>query len=709
MYRIGIDVGGTFTDFTMIDEAAGAVQFHKVPSTPHDPSEAIERGIAELLREHGVAPAEVAHVGHGTTVATNLIIERKGAAVGLITTQGFRDILEIGRQTRPHLFDYSVTKPPVLVPRAHRIEVPERLDAQGQVVTPLDEAAVRRAAQALRAAGLEAVTICFLHAYRNPAHEQRARTIVEEVMPGAYISLSSEVLPEFREYERLSTTVLNAAVGPRMARYLDRFMARVAELGIAQRPYTIHSNGGLMSAAAVRQYPVRTCLSGPAAGVVGAAAVGRAIGRPDLVTFDVGGTSTDVSLISAGRPLFTSNRHVAGYPVKTPMVDIHVIGAGGGSIAWRDDAGSLKVGPHSAGAVPGPVGYARGGTEPTITDAQITLQRLNPVALLKGRMPVDLAGARRVIAEQVAAPLGIPLEDAAEGIIRIANANMSRAIRAVSTERGYDLSRFALYAYGGAGPLHAVEVAEECGIPKVIVPQEPGTMCARGILLTDISFDFVRSEISLADGDGWEGVVSAFAQLRGEAQAWLEAEHVAPASQRLHYAIDARYDGQNFEVQVPMEAIDGDQLAPFLAAFEAEHAREYGYQVPGRAVQIINCRVQAVGNVIKAPLAQARAGGTLAQSLTGERKVYHGRAHGWRLSPVYDRDRLCAGLRIDGPAVIEEMSSTTVLGPTHHAEVDAYGNLIVTVADGQRESHRTSQPGQGIKASQAIQESEHVH
>ncbi|MCY1334328.1 Acetophenone carboxylase gamma subunit [compost metagenome] len=680
MYRIGIDVGGTFTDFTMIDETTGAVHFHKVPSTPHDPSEAIDRGIAELLSQHGIAASEVAHIGHGTTVATNLIIERKGAKVGLITTQGFRDILEIGRQTRPHLFDYSVAKPPVLVPRVHRIEVPERLDAQGQVITPLDEAAVRRAAEAFRDAGLEAVTIGFLHAYSNPGHEQRARAIVQEVMPGAYISLSSEVLPEFREYERLSTTVLNAAVGPRMARYLDRFLERVQALGVSHEPYTIHSNGGLMSAGAVRQFPVRTCLSGPAAGVVGAAAVGRAIGRPDLVTFDVGGTSTDVSLISGGRPLFTSNRQVAGYPVKTPMVDIHVIGAGGGSIAWRDDAGSLKVGPHSAGAVPGPVGYARGGTEATITDAEIALQRLNPVALLKGRMPVDLEGARRAIAEQVAAPLGITLEEAAEGIIRIANANMSRAIRAVSTERGYDLTRFALYAYGGAGPLHAVEVAQECGIPVVVVPQEPGTMCARGILLTDISFDFVRSEISIAEPAAWHGVVDAFAQLRAEALAWLDAEHVEPSRQRVCLAIDARYDGQNFEVQVPLDAVDADSLDTFLAGFDTAHTREYGYRVPGRAVQVINCRVQAVGQVIKAPLAPARTGGSLAQARTGERNVYHGRAQGWQATPVYERDRLCAGHRIDGPAVIEEMSSTTVLGPQHHAEVDTYGNLLVMLA-----------------------------
>lgn len=679
MYRIGIDVGGTFTDFTMIDELAGQVKFHKVPSTPHDPSEAIERGMAEMLDTHGIQAAQVSHVGHGTTVATNLIIERKGAQVGLITTRGFRDILEIGRQTRPHLFDYAVTKPPALVPRRLRLEVNERMSAHGEVLVALDEAGVREAALALREAGLSAVAICFLHAYANPAHEERAKAIVREVLPDAYISISSEVLPEFREYERLSTTVLNAAVGPRMARYLDRFLERVADLGVQQSPYTIHSNGGLMSATSVRQFPVRTCLSGPAAGVVGAAAVGRAIGHPNLVTFDVGGTSTDVSLIAEGRPLFTSNRHVAGYPVKTPMVDIHVIGAGGGSIAWMDDAGSLKVGPHSAGAVPGPVAYMRGGTQPTITDAEIALQRLNPRALLKGRMPVDAEAARRIIEQSVAAPLGLGLEDAAEGIIRIANANMSRAIRAVSTERGYDLSNFALYAYGGAGPLHAVEVAQECGIPTVIVPQEPGTMCARGILLTDISFDFVRSLIVPAKAAGWAQAQEALQQLRAEAEAWLDAEHVEPSMRRHACAIDARYDGQNFEVRVMLDDSGVPTLERFIELFDEAHAREYGYQVPGRVIQIINVRLQAIGQVVKAPLSPARQDGSVQGARIGQRRIYHGKAHGWHESAVYDRDLLPAGALIDGPAVIEEMSSTTVLGPEHQARVDAFGTLIITL------------------------------
>jgi len=528
-----------------------------------------------------------------------------------------------------------------------------------------------------KAGGIETVAICFLHSYRNPAHEQAAKAIVREVLPNAYLSVSSEVLPEFREFERLSTTVVNAAVGPRMLRYLDGFLERVKALGIGVEPVTVHSNGGLMSIGTVRAFPVRTCLSGPAAGVVGAAEIGRAAGFVNLVTFDVGGTSTDVSLIHDGKPLFSSNAEVAGYPVKTPMIDIHVIGAGGGSVAWMDDAGSLKVGPHSAGAVPGPVGYARGGTEPTITDAELTLQRLNPVALLNGRMKVDVEAARRVITERVATPLGLSVEDASEGIIRIANANMSRAIRSVSTERGYDLAEFALFAYGGAGPLHAVEVAEECGIPVVIVPQEPGTLCARGILLSDVSFDFVRSEIALLDAQSWRRVVATVAGLQREADAWLARERVEPGKRSFRCFIEARYEGQNFEVVVPMDEVVDGSLDAFIERFHNEHKREYGYEVRERVIEIVNCRLQGVGRLVKPPHRAPAAAGDTRAARTAERRVYHGKRHGWLGTPVYERTRLGAGALLNGPAVVEEMSSTTVLSPGHTARVDALGNLVI--------------------------------
>jgi len=681
MYRIGIDVGGTFTDFSMIGED-GNVFFHKTPSTPHDPSEAIVQGMAQMLREHGVSPGEVSHIGHGTTVATNLIIERKGADVGLITTAGFRDVLEIGRQVRPHLYDYSVQKPEPVVPREFRLEVDERVDADGHVLQALDEEQVVAAAEFLAAGGIGAVAICFLHSYKNPDHERRARQIVLERMPHAYISLSSDVMPEFREFERLSTTVLNTFIGPRMSSYLDHFLVQVRARGVANEPRTVHSNGGLMSIETVRSHPVRTCLSGPAAGVVGAAIVGSVIGRENLVTFDVGGTSTDVSLVRDGHPVFTSYRNVAGYPVKMPMVDIHVIGAGGGSIAWLDDAGALKVGPQSAGAVPGPVGYGRGGQEPTITDAEIVLGRLNPVALLRGKMPVYAEQAGQAIRVRVAEPLSLSMEDAAEGILRIATANMSRAIRSVSTEKGYDLKNFVLYAYGGAGPLHAVEVAQECGIPVVVVPLEPGTMCARGVLLADVSFDFVKSDIRTASAAEWDGVVESFGGLRVQADAWLDAENVAEDHKTMRLSVDARYEGQNFEIQVPFRPGRAPAHEDFVADFQAIHRREYGYNLIGRKIQIINLRLQAVGKVMKVSLARRETPGRLDEACLGSRQVYIDKARGWVPTRVYDRSLIPSRAMVDGPAIIEEMSSTTLVGMGHKAQADDYGNLIIWLGDG---------------------------
>jgi N-methylhydantoinase A len=677
MYRIGVDVGGTFTDFTVLAERDDRVSFFKVPSTPHDPSEAIQIGLRQIMETLGLDPRQISHVGHGTTVATNMIIERRGVATGLLTTKGFRDALEVGRQVRPSLYDYSVRKPEPLVERANRLEVRERLDSHGEVVEPLDAAQLEGAVARLRANGVASVAICFMHAYRNPAHEQAAEEAVRRLMPEVFVSVSSEVLPEFREYERMSTTVLNAYVGPRMQTYLEQFLARVRDLGIESEPYTIHSNGGLLSARTVARFPVRTCLSGPAAGVVGAAVVGAAVGARDLVTFDVGGTSTDVSLVKDGRPLFTSNRMVAEYPVKSPMIDIHVIGAGGGSIGWIDDAGSLKVGPRSAGAMPGPAAYGRGGTEATLTDANIVLRRLNPTALLRGAMPIEVDKAYAVIESRIARPLGLSVEVAAHGMVRIANANMSRAIRSVSTERGHDLGQFALFAFGGAGALHGAEVAAECGIGTMIVPQEPGTMCARGVLLSPLSFDFVRSEIMPATPERWARVCALFDEMRGRGTEWLASERVAPEKRTFRSVVEARYLGQNHEVVVPLETIAADGLESFLEGFRRAHRQEYGYVIPERPVEIVNCRLQAVGEVPRAPLRAPRGGDTLDGARLETREVFFGESPGWMPTPVYDRDLLPAAARLRGPAIIEEMSSTTLVLPEQTAELDGVGNIVV--------------------------------
>ena len=679
MYRIGVDVGGTFTDFTLLRETTGEVLFYKVSSTPSDPSEAILVGIREMLAGFTVRAEEVSFIGHGTTVATNLIIERKGARTALITTKGFRDVLEIGRQTRPHLYDYQVHNPPLLVPRGLRFDISERLDSAGNEIRPVDLDEVDTIIAALIDADVKAVAICFLHSYINAAHEAVVRDRLRSRLPDLYVTASSDLLPEFREFERLSTTVLNTYAGPRMQTYLDRLAANVASTGATVVPYTVHSNGGLMSIPTVRQFPVRTCLSGPAAGVVGAAIVAKQAGFENVVTFDVGGTSTDVSVIVGGQPQFTSNRNVADYPVKTPMVDIHVIGAGGGSIAAIDDAGALKVGPRSAGAVPGPVAYGRGGDKPTVTDANVVLHRLSPVALLDGKLAVKENDAIKVLQDEVATPLGLGLEDAALGILRITNANMGRAIRSVSTERGHDLAGFALMAFGGAGPLHACDVAAECGIPTVIVPREPGTMCARGILLSDISFDFVRTLIVAGSPSAWRSVEQSIADMRAEGAAWLEGEEVAADRRRFVPIVEARYQGQNFEVPVSVPSEGGMSYDEFLVAFTMGHHAEYGYDIPGRTVEIVNCRIKAVGMVAK-PHDDFQPGeaATFEEAQAGSRTVLFSAQRQRVDTPVYQRSRLPLESRFRGPAIIEEMSSTTVIPPDAAFHVDRSGNIIIS-------------------------------
>ena len=672
MYRIGFDVGGTFTDFTLHDTATGTLRHFKLVSTPADPSEAIAAGLRTLLETLHIAPGQIGFIGHGTTVATNMVIERRGVATGLITTRGFRDVLEIGRQVRPHLYDYTVRTPVPLVPRALRHEVSERIDAAGAVLHPLDESEVAEAADALAAQGVEAIAICFLHSYLNDAHERRATEIVRARLPDVYLSTSSSVLPEFREFERFSTTAINGYIGPRMERYLDRLLGRLAGLGLTVQPYTIHSNGGLMSVDTIREHPVRCCLSGPAAGVVGAAEVAREAGHANLITFDAGGTSTDVSLIEDGLPAFASGRTIADYPVRSPMVDVHVIGAGGGSIAWLDDAGALKVGPRSAGADPGPVAYAKGGAEPTLTDANIVLHRLDPTALLGGAMPVDENTARQAIARRIAAPMGLSVEQAALGIIRIAVANMSRAIRSVSTEKGHDVRAFTLFPYGGAGPLHAAAVAAECGIGRVLVPVEPGTMCARGILLSDVSLDLVRSGIIPANPAGWSRIVQHYATMLARGGAWLDGEHIAAGRRRFEHVIEARYQGQNHEVQVRLAA-DRMQLGDFIAAFAEAHRREYGYDVPGRGIEVVNCRLKAVG-LIDRP-APHFIGATGAPHAKATRQVHFD--EGWIATPVFERAGLAIGTRLSGPAIIDEMSATTLVPPGCVLRVDRSGNLLL--------------------------------
>ena len=675
MYRLGIDVGGTFTDFTLIDADTGEARHYKAPSTPHNPAESIGLGIPEILANAGVDGSVLSFLGHGTTVATNMAIERRGARTGLVTTKGFRDVIEVGRQLRPHLYDYSQIKPEALVPRRRRHEVIERLTFDGTVKKAFCDESARKVAARLSNAGVDAVAVCFLHSYRAPQHEQRMRAILEAELPMAYISLSSDVLPEFREYERMSTTVLNAYLGPAMAVYLGAFFEAVKALAPQIEPYTIHSNGGLMTAATVRDHPVRTCLSGPAAGVVGASETARSAGLAHIITYDVGGTSTDISVVRDAKPAFTSSRHVAGFPVRSPMLDIHVIGAGGGSIAWLDDAGGLKVGPRSAGAVPGPVAYGLGGSEPTLTDANFVLGRLSPKGLLEGAMPIDAAAARAAIEAKVAGPLELSVDAAANGMLEIAVANMSRAIRAVTTERGFDMSDFALFAYGGAGPLHAADLAVECRIPRIIVPDAPGILCARGILLSDIVHDLVRSAIAPAEATSWPRICTLFEEMRAEGEQLLSRDGVAPEDRAYRTFIEARYVGQNHEVRITLDAVGNDNFEAFLSGFADRHSQEYGYDIPDRAVETVNCRVQAIGRVFRPQTHTVDSSQRLEDAIVERRMV--NLSSDWIETGIYRRDGLPVGAAIDGPAIIEEMSATTVILPGQHAAVDALGNIII--------------------------------
>jgi N-methylhydantoinase A len=550
-WRIGVDSGGTFTDVCLFDDATGAVAVWKVPSTPSDPSQGIADGVAQGVDRVGASPAAIGYFGHGTTVATNALIQHRGARTGLITTDGFRDLLEIGRQKRPDLYDIQIDKPPTLVSRDLRLEVPERVRHDGSVEIPLDADTVRSAVRKLRAEGVEAVAVCFLYGFVSEAHEELAARVLEEEFPGAFASLSHHVAAEFREFERLSTAVVNAYLGPVMQRYIRRLAGRLADLGVRAAPHLTQSNGGVISFEQAANLPVRTVLSGPSTGVVGAREVSRLAGCPDIITFDMGGTSTDVALLSGGECRLSSEATVHGYPIKAPMLDIHTVGAGGGSIAFVDSGGLLKVGPRSAGADPGPVCYGRGTTEPTVTDANVVLGVLNPEFLLGGRMAVRHDLALTAI-EGLADTLGLGAMETAQGIISVVTANMARAIRVISVQRGYDPRDYTLVAFGGAGPVHAARLAVELEISRVLVPVSPGILCAMGLLLTDLRTDFALTRLTLLDGSAGPVLEDAFATLTQRAEGWFEAEGVAPENRRIVRTVDMRYAGQNYELPIAL-------------------------------------------------------------------------------------------------------------------------------------------------------------
>ena len=681
MWRIGVDSGGTFTDVCLFDDASGRVAVWKVSSTPSDPSDGIARGVEEGLHDVGAVAADIDYFGHGTTVATNALIQHRGVKTGLITTGGFRDLLEIGRQKRPDLYDMQADKPPVLVLRDLRLEVPERMRHDGTVETPLDEDAFRNAVRTLRAAGVEAVAVCFLYGFVSTEHESAAARILAEEFPDAFASISHQVAPEFREFERLSTTVVNAYLGPVMRRYIGRLAERLTGLGVTATPHLTQSNGGVIGFGQAARLPVRTVLSGPSTGVVGAQAIGRAVGMEELITFDMGGTSTDVALLANGQCRLTGEAMVHGYPIKASMLDIHTVGAGGGSIAFIDSGGLLKVGPRSAGADPGPVCYGRGNDEATVTDANVVLGTLNPSFLLGGRMPVrrDLAVAA---IDRLASALGMERMATAAGIISVVTANMARAIRVISVQRGYDPRDYALMAFGGAGPLHAARLARELDISRILVPRNPGILCAMGLLLTDLRADFAVTRLSLLAPSALPGVRDSFSELDAMAAEWFAAEGIPAPDRRTARTVDMRYAGQNYELPIvlPDGEIGPDTLLALADCFADAHRRMYGFIAEEDPVQLVTFRVEASGVVPKATFeAQPDAGPDASVAIVSSREVWMSETGGFAACSVYDRNRLRAGNRFAGPAIVEQMDATTVVPPGWVARVEPFLNVILEV------------------------------
>ena len=685
-WQVGVDVGGTFTDFYALHHESHRVHVLKRPSTPDDPARAIIDGLAELAARHGMATGGLARLAHGTTVGTNALIERRGGKVVLLTTAGFRDLLEIGRQTRPHMFSLFADHPPPLVPRELRFEVEERITAGGEVVRALDRAAVEEALRRVREEAPGACAVCLLFAFENPSHERALGEALRRAAPELPLSLSCEVQPEFREYERFSTTVLNAYLQPVMSAYLKRL-----EAGLARRaPHAVlginQSSGGLMSPRRAQELPVRTALSGPAAGVVGALHVARLGARPDVITLDMGGTSADVALIRGRRADIAYHREVAGFPVRLPMVDIETVGAGGGSIAWFDRDGLLKVGPQSAGAAPGPACYAQGGEEPTVTDANLLLGRLSPRGLLGGEMALDSALARRAF-EPAAARLGFSVERAAHGVLGVVVANMVRAIRTLSVERGHDPRAYTLMPFGGAGPLHARDVAASLGIREVLVPVAPGILCAQGLVVSDLTEDFVLSERSRLDRDRLDRVRERVAHLLDRAARWFASEAIAPEKRLLDLRLDMRYVGQNFELSVPLDA---GAASPALAVpgfdalaerFYRVHDAAYGYHSREDPMEVVNYRLTARGRIFDEALPREGEPDSPAPSPTAHREVWFSGRVSTR-SAVYLREHLEPGHHIEGPAIVEQLDATTPVYPGDAGRVDAAGNLVISLAEG---------------------------
>lgn len=680
--RVGVDIGGTFTDAVVIT-SSGEMHIFKSPSTPADSSiglfDCLDKAATKFGLETGEFLDRVDLLVHGTTVATNTMLQYSGAKTGLIATKGFRDALEMRRAHKENIWDLSLAPPPPIIPRYLRLGVTERINYAGEAITPLDEEETRQVVRQLKAEGVQAIAVCTLFSFLNPVHEQRIRDIILEEFPQCFVSISSEILPQVREYERTSTTAVNAYVGPVLGRYLSNLQDKLAAAGLQREVLITQSNGGVMSAGYALEHGASTLLSGPSAGAVGGMFFATQLEMPDLIVMDMGGTSYDVSLIKDGVYAMTTEGEIARYRVALPMIDIHTIGAGGGSIAYLDEGGMLRVGPQSAGADPGPACYGRGGTQPTTTDANVVLGFINPDFYLGGEFVIDREASVKAVHQEIAEPLGLDTIEAAYGIFRLVNANMADATRVVSVEKGHDPRDFALVAAGGAGAIHATKIAENVGIPRIIVPKTASVFCALGMLESDLKHDYLRTLWAPFEALDLEDLSRVLDEMEDEARRTLDAEGIPPERIKVERGMDPRYIGQHHEVPVtiPEGAITPETLEEVTRRFHEAHECLFLYSEPDSPLESINVRVTATGSIPKTPLTSWPGGGTDAsQAIKERRPVYFG---DWIDTPIYDGDRLRAGNRIDGPAIVEEVTTTIVVFPNDVAQVDRLGNVVIDV------------------------------
>jgi N-methylhydantoinase A len=681
-YIVAVDIGGTFSDLVCLDTQSGEIRNAKVPSTPPT----FIDGVIAALDKVGIDPADMAAFKHGSTIATNAIIQRRGARTALVTTEGFRDVLGAARADRTDHFDLSSVERPPLVPRRDVLGVRERMDYEGVPVTPLDEGSLERAIELIRKREMEAVSVVFLNSFMNREHEYRTLQAIREALPGVYACCSYDILPELKEFERTSTTVVNAYLGPIVDRYLASLTERLADWGFRDQTMNIHSGGGVMSLDAARRLPARTCMSGPAGGAVGAAYIGRLAGFPNLISFDMGGTSCDVALIANGEPGTQAGWKIEHkVPVQFPAVDVETIGAGGGTIAWIDKAGTLRSGPQSAGARPGPAAYGTGGEDPTNTDANVVLGRLDPDNFLGGEFKLRPELAREAIRTRVAEPLGMSVEDAAEGILRVSNENMVDALRLISVERGNDPRDYALIAFGGAGPVHAAHCAAEMSIPTVIVPRSPGLASAFGQLRVEIRDDTQRPLLLKHDDVDPAELEAVFRELEEGARSLLSKEGVGAHELELQRSVDVKYYPQTtyINLRVPPGEIAQETVDRLVDDFLERHAEEFGYSVGLEltSVEFVNARLTALGPAPVGELFPERRTGDAGEAEAGTREVHFAEAGGWVEATVYERARLLPEASFGGPAIVQEVDSTTVVPPGARVTVDGYGNLIIDVRE----------------------------